>query len=84
MSKGIKNREEFLKAFGQHLKQLRESKGLTSEELAFRCLTEKTTISRFENGHHAPGLDQLALMAKGLEMNLSELMAGFEFELRVD
>lgn len=84
MSKGIKNREEFLKAFGQHLKSLREAKGLTSDELAFRCLTEKTTISRFENGHHAPGLDQLALLAKGLDLNLSEFMEGFDFEIVVD
>ena len=84
MSGSIKNREALLKAFGNHLKQIRESKGLTSEDLAHRCRTAKTTISRFENGHHSPGIDQLALIANGLEISLSELLQGFDFSIEVE
>ena len=45
-----KNKEEFIKQFGQHLKNIRKDKGLTGAEIARRCFIDKPNIHRLENG----------------------------------
>lgn len=52
--RGTKKREEFEESFeafkvGVMLQELRKKKGLTQEQLADRCGTTKTYISRIEN-----------------------------------
>jgi transcriptional regulator with XRE-family HTH domain len=41
-------------------------RNLTQEELAEAAQVDRRTISRFENGHAAPNLDHLHLIARHL------------------
>ncbi|RSK43163.1 helix-turn-helix domain-containing protein [Hymenobacter rigui] len=66
--------EEVLKAFGQHLRQLREARGWSQQALADVADVSKPTIYRLETARYSVTLDVLASLAQGLEISLSELM----------
>lgn len=44
----------------------RKEQGITQEELARRCGTQKSHISRMESGNYNPSLDFLVKIANGL------------------
>lgn len=44
----------------------RKEQGITQEELAVRCGTKKSNISRMESGNYNPSLDFLIKIANGL------------------
>ncbi|UNC93850.1 helix-turn-helix transcriptional regulator [Candidatus Contubernalis alkaliaceticus] len=46
--------------------EARNEQNITQEELALRVGTQKSNISRFENGSYNPSLDFLIKIAKGL------------------
>lgn len=46
--------------------QARKEQGITQEELAVRCGTKKSNISRMESGNYNPSLDFLIKIANGL------------------
>jgi transcriptional regulator with XRE-family HTH domain len=59
--------EKYLKAFGENLKKIRESKGLTQEQLAENtgCVSV-TSISRLENGHLDSAISTLVEIARAM------------------
>lgn len=61
------------KAFGVHLRRIRESRELSQQELADLCDLSRRTIIRIENGD-STNLDVLVSLAKGLEIDFSELV----------
>ena len=63
------------KALGQRVKQLRAEFPLTQEELADRCDLFRTYMSRIESGLANPTLTVLHTLAKGLEVDIGELLA---------
>jgi transcriptional regulator with XRE-family HTH domain len=71
-------RLKFQKRFGAHLKKIRTSKGLTMSEFGRRCYMESSNIARIEAGRINPSLFLLKKLALGLEVNLEELLKGFE------
>lgn len=60
---------------GKTVKNLREKKGLSQDELAFRTNTSAANISRIENGKHGAGQDLLEALAKEFGYKLYELIA---------
>ena len=52
----------------------RRAVGLTQIQLAERIDRDHKTISRWENGHRAPDLDDLILMADALGVPLRDLV----------
>lgn len=66
---------EAIKAFGTHLRTLRDARELSQQELADRSDIAKTTINKIENGKLCPSLDTLISIASGFEIHLQELMA---------
>jgi len=64
---------EELVAFGLKVKQLRESKNLSQEELAERCELDRTYISRVETAKRNPSLSNVFKIAAGLEVPPSSL-----------
>lgn len=46
--------------------EARKEQGITQEELARRCGTQKSHISRMESGNYNPSLDFLIKIANGL------------------
>ncbi|MGI4870198.1 MAG: helix-turn-helix domain-containing protein [Janthinobacterium lividum] len=61
-------------AFGLHLRQLREGRGLSQQALADSADLAKLTIQRIEHAKGAPTLDVLISLAHALELPLRELV----------
>ena len=66
--------QETLDKFGEKLKTLRTKKGLTLVQLAFEADIELSQVHRVEKGKINPTLTTLIALAKGLGINLSELV----------
>ncbi|WP_065877085.1 MULTISPECIES: helix-turn-helix domain-containing protein [unclassified Pseudomonas] len=64
------------KAFGQRIRELRSSQGLSQEAFADKCGFVRTYMSRIETGTANPSLEAANVLAGGLGMTLSELLKG--------
>jgi len=67
-----------MKAFGKRLRELRKSKNLSQEALAWRADSDLSQISRMERGIVNAGLSQIFKIAEALEVPAKEL---FDFEI---
>lgn len=63
---------------GQFIKQLREKKGMTSEELGKRLGVTKGTISRYENGSRKISMDDIPKFAIALDVSPTEILINME------
>jgi len=70
--------DEYIKAFGAHLRELRLEKGLTCEKLEEITDIDAKQISRLERGERSPTLTTIYFLAKGLGVSPSSLLE-FEF-----
>ena len=61
---------------GTFLKELRNEKNLTQEQLAEKLGVSRRTVSRWETGSNMPDLDLLIEMAGYYEVDLRELLDG--------
>ena len=61
---------------GLNLRKIRESQGLSQENLAFECGIHRTYISGVERGIRNPTIVVLAKIAKALDVSPAELLAG--------
>lgn len=73
-----KEKEKFLKRFGEHIKSIRLKKGFTGAEFARRCFMDKQNISRLEKGQFNPSIYYLKKISEGLEIDIDELIKGFK------
>lgn len=60
--------------FGQNLKRIRESKGLSLREVASRCDLDNSNISKIENGQFNIQLSKIFELAKGLGVDAKDLL----------
>ncbi len=58
---------------GKNIQKIRESKGISQQELAAKCNFEKSNMSRLEAGRVNPTLSTLEKVAKALDVSLTEL-----------
>lgn len=63
-----------LEKFGQRLKKLRVEKNLTQEQFAKKCGLHKNYIGMVERGERNPSLINIEIIAKSLEISISDLM----------
>lgn len=63
--------------FGKRVKELRVEKNLTQDQFAQLCGLHKNYIGMIERGERNPSLINIDVIARGLEISLSELM-GFQ------
>jgi transcriptional regulator with XRE-family HTH domain len=68
--------KEFLKAFGKRLASLRNSKGLSQEELANQSGLHAVAITYIETGKRLPKLNTVHKLATGLGISVEELFKG--------
>lgn len=61
-------------AFGKTLRQLREKKGLSQEELADLCHIHRTYVSQLERGLKSPTLRLIWQICESLESNPLDLI----------
>jgi len=59
---------------GARIRQTREARGLTLTQLADRLHVAKQTLSGWENGNHAPGVEELVLVAEILGVSPGYLL----------
>ena len=62
------------KTFGQTLKLIREDRGLSQEELAFKTDLHRTYISLLERDRKSPSLRTVTAIAAALGMSLLEFI----------
>lgn len=68
--------------FGRHLRALREDKGLSQQELAYRTELDRTYISMLERGLRQPSLETVLRLAEALDMRASGLVDPIESQVR--
>lgn len=59
---------------GQRIRELRESKGFSQQNLAAICNFEKANLSRIEAGRTNPTVSTLYKISQALEITISELV----------
>ena len=67
--------------FGENLKELREQRGMSQEELAARLHVVRKTISKWEKNLSAPDSEALTRLAEVFEVSVPELLGA---ELKTD
>ena len=66
--------ESVLKAFGQHLRDVRKSKNITQEVLAHKADIAFSSVARIEAGQLNTTISTIVRLAKALDVDKSELM----------
>jgi transcriptional regulator with XRE-family HTH domain len=66
--------QDWRKIVGANVKRLRQTKGLTQEELAFRSEIDLTYLGGIERGRRNPSLLVMARIAESLSVKLGELV----------
>lgn len=67
--------------FGLAIKQRRHELGISQEELSFRVGLHRTYISDIERGSRNPSLENIAKLAKALEISVSILFSNYGIEI---
>lgn len=70
----MSNKEELQLSIGKRIRELREQKGLTQQQVADACDFEKSNMSRLEAGGTNPTLFTLKKIADFLELTLNDLV----------
>lgn len=70
---------DFLKAFGENLKKVREAKGLSQEALAAKADSVLSQVGRIERGERAPTILTVQRFAEALGVPSKEL---FDFKTK--
>jgi transcriptional regulator with XRE-family HTH domain len=76
-----KHNEEFCKAFGRHLRVLREAQNLSMRDLAANCDMDYNQVYRVENGLVNTSISMVYALAQGLGITHHELF-DFKFSSR--
>ena len=61
-------------AIGETIKELRQAKGMTQEDLAAKVYVSRQAVSRWENGETQPGIDMRKLLSIALDAPLMTLL----------
>ena len=59
--------------FGERVRELRTVRGLSQEELAFKCGVHRTYLGSIERGERNPSLRNISAIAKALGVDISDL-----------
>lgn len=71
--------EDFIKKFGKRLKQVREAKGFSQEQLSLLTEVSQSQIARTELGQVNTSISHVATYAKFLKVDAKELFDFSEF-----
>lgn len=65
---------EFRKQLGKHIKQIRESKRLSREDVAFSCGFSGSYMGMIERGEYDFKISKLYKISQALGVNITELL----------
>ncbi|WP_093174337.1 helix-turn-helix domain-containing protein [Variovorax sp. YR266] len=66
-------RDPALVALGGAISSTRKARGISQEELAHRCLVDRSYMSSIERGAQNPGVMTVVAVARALGLSVSEL-----------
>ena len=69
-------RQDILKRFGARVRELRITKGFSQEAFAAQCGLDRTYLDGIERGERNLALRNIAVIAKALNLTISELTKG--------
>ncbi|MBU4272033.1 MAG: helix-turn-helix domain-containing protein [Planctomycetes bacterium] len=69
-------RADILDRFGDRVRELRKASGLSQEAFADKCGLDRTYISGIERGKRNVALVNIAVIARALDVSISQLTAG--------
>jgi len=72
------DKEKILKHFGNNLKEARNLKGMSQEDLALSLGFDRTYISMLERGKRNPSLFTIYKISCFLEVKASDLVSGIK------
>lgn len=72
-----KEKREFSKIIGEHLRKIREKKGISQERLSREAGYYHTYVNKIEKGNYSPSLHTIWRLAYTLGMSLSEFFRRF-------
>jgi transcriptional regulator with XRE-family HTH domain len=70
------SQKNILVRFGARIRQLRQKRGYSQEAFADQCGLDRTYISGIERGRRNVSIRNIEIIAKTLELDLSELFSG--------
>lgn len=73
------DKDEFLLKLGNHIKAIREQKGLSAAEFGRRMNMERSHVARLEGGGTNPTSTTLKTICNALEIEMEDLFKGFKF-----
>lgn len=59
--------------FGQQVAKIRELRGLSQEQLAYKCGFDRTYIGTIERGEKSATINSIVKLAQGLDILLKDL-----------
>ncbi|MBO7311355.1 MAG: helix-turn-helix transcriptional regulator [Alistipes sp.] len=68
--------EEIIRSIAKKIKEIRQSKGLSVQEVAYRCDIERSNLSRLEAGKTNMTIKTLCIICTALNIKLSDLIDG--------
>ena len=74
-----KLRKQFTRKLAIHLRSVREEKGLTQEDLAFKAGINTAYYSHLERGVYSPTMFVIWKIAEALKIDLENFMKGFDY-----
>lgn len=70
----MKNYEDTIQLIAQNIKKIRISKGLSVQEVAYRCDMERSNLSRLEAGRTNMTIKTICLICAALNVEISEVI----------
>lgn len=69
-------------AFGEAIRAARRRRGISQEDLAFKCGLDRTYVSGIERGLRNPSLTNILKIAAALDLTAAELLADVSADIR--
>jgi len=69
-------KKKFAKYVGKRLREVREKKGISQEQLSEKAGYYRTYVGHIENGQHSPSVHTMWRLAKVLKVDLGDLLKG--------
>ena len=73
-----REKDQWLKAFGDHLRKVRKEKEISAAELARLMLMERSHIARLEMGRVNPSFYLIKKISVALEMSIQKFLEDFD------
>lgn len=74
----MENYENIIKLIAQNIKKIRISKGLSVQEVAYRCDIERSNLSRLEAGKTNMTIKTICLICSALNVEITDVIREIE------